>query len=152
MTAPSACEDMMDSIIISTDKAKIDVDYVHAFLVRSYWAGNVPRSIVERSLENSLCFGAYRNNRQVGFARAITDYATFAYLADVFIDPGEQGKGVGKKLIEFILHYPLLKNLKRWHLVTLDAQGFYEKFGFRNPEHPNQHMEIRRADVYTRTE
>lgn len=130
-------------IEISTDREKLDVDYIHAFLADSYWAAGIARDTVWRSIENSLCFGVYRGREQVGFARAITDFTTFAYLADVFIDENERGKGLGRLLIETIVSHEELSGLRRWHLLTSDAQDLYRKFGFTNPEDPLIHMEKR---------
>lgn len=124
-------EQMIDSYTISTDKRKINVSYTHAFLSKeSYWARNIPRSVVERSIEGSLCFSVLHGGEQVGFARVITDGATFAYLADVFIDAGHRGRGLSKRLMESILAHPSLQGLRRFLLATRDAHGLYRQFGF----------------------
>lgn len=140
----------MDKIDISTDKNKLNLNYIHNFLRTAYWSKEIPYSIVEKAIENSLCFGVFKNENQIGFARVITDYATFAYLADVFIDENEQGKGYGKQLLEKIIAHPELQGLRRWHLITLDAQGFYQEFGFKNPDQPEWHMEIKDNDIYVK--
>jgi GNAT superfamily N-acetyltransferase len=129
-------------IEISTDRARIDVDRVHAFLCNeSYWAKGVPRAVVERSIEHSLPFAAYDGEGLVGFARVITDFAVFAYVADVFVLPTHRGRGISKQLMAAIRSHPELQSLRRWSLVTSDAQGLYRQFGFRELAHPERHME-----------
>ncbi|MGB4776062.1 MAG: GNAT family N-acetyltransferase, partial [Daejeonella sp.] len=121
----------MRDIIISTDKSKLDISIIHNFLsTESYWAKNIPLEIVEKSIQNSLCFGVYHYSKQIGFARLITDYATFAYLADVFILPDYRRKGLSKLLMEEIKFHPDLQNLRRWLLGTADAHTLYQQFGF----------------------
>jgi N-acetylglutamate synthase-like GNAT family acetyltransferase len=128
---------------ISTDKSMLDMELIHRFLSeRSYWAQNISRELVERSIENSLCFGVYDGGRQVGFARAVTDYATFAYVADVFIVETHRARGISKQLMAAMRGHPSLQGLRRWHLVTTDAHGLYEQYGFRELEAPRKHMEI----------
>jgi len=141
---------MGNKISISTDKSLLNIDLIHNFLRSSYWAKEIPLDIVEKSIEHSHCFGVYEDEKQVGFARVITDYSCFAYIADVFIVPENQGKGLGKKLIKFIMAFPDFAGLRRWHLLTLDAQGLYKQFGFRNPENPEYHMEIKNLNIYKR--
>ena len=119
-----------NNFIISTDKSKIDIDYVHQFLSNSYWSPGVPMETVKRAMQNSLCFGVYDNGRQVGYARMITDTAIFAYLADVFIDENYRGKGLGKWLIKVTLAHPDLQGLRRIILATKDAHSLYAQFGF----------------------
>jgi len=122
-----------DDYCISTDKALLDVELVHSYLSNeSYWAKNIPLQTVQRSIEGSLCFGMFYKNSQVGFARLITDQATFAYLADVFILPQHRGKGLSKWLIQVIQSYESVKDLRRWMLATKDAHGLYEKFGWKH--------------------
>jgi N-acetylglutamate synthase-like GNAT family acetyltransferase len=133
---------------ISTDTPRLDVGVIHGFLSNSYWAKNIPREVVERSIRHSLCFGAYREGVQVGFARVISDFATFAYLADVFVVESERGKGVSKQLVETILEHRDLQGVRRFMLVTLDAQGLYAQFGFEPVEHPERYMAILRANPY----
>ena len=122
-----------DRYVISTDPDRLDIAYIHAFLSQqSYWAANRPYEVVERSIQNSLCFGLYdtTTGHQVGFARMVTDHATFGYLADVFIDPAQQGKGLGKMLIEHIVNYPEFASFRRLLLATRDADTLYAQFGF----------------------
>jgi len=137
-----------DDFLITTDKNKIDALYVHQFLTRSYWAEEIPLETVERSIKDSLCFSVVYLNHQVGFARVITDEATFAYLADVFIDENFRGKGLSKWLMEVIMNYPSLQGLRRFLLATRDAHGLYEKFGFTPMTHVDRWMQIHRPDVY----
>jgi N-acetylglutamate synthase-like GNAT family acetyltransferase len=134
--------------IISTDKSKLDVGLIHDFLRHSYWAEDIPLAIVQKSIANSLCFGVYEGGSQVGFARVITDYATFGYVADVFIIPAKQKQGLGKKLMAYIMDFPELKGIRRWHLLTLDAQNLYKKVGFKTPANPEHHMELRNPGIY----
>jgi GNAT superfamily N-acetyltransferase len=134
---------------VSTDKARLDIDLIHKFLSEeSYWAKNIPRAVVERSIENALCFGAYDGRDQVGFTRVVTDYAVFAYIGDVFVLPAHRGKGVSKMIMQTIKSHPDLQGLRRWHLLTRDAHALYRQFGFREIEVPARHMEIFVKDVY----
>ena len=138
---------------ISTDPALIDVDLVHRFLRDdSYWSRGISRDVVARSIEHSLAFGLYEESGaalvQAGFARAITDYATFAYLADVFVLPEHRGDGLGVWLIECVRAHPQLHGLRVWRLATADAHGLYEKHGFRAQAHPERMMEIIDPAVY----
>jgi GNAT superfamily N-acetyltransferase len=136
--------------LISTDRARLDRSVIHDFLKRSYWAPNVPRAVIDRSIENALCFGVYEGSRQIGFARVISDFATFAYLADVFVLESHRGQGLGVWLMETIRNHPKLQNLRRWMLVTRDAHGLYHKSGFTSLSHPERVMEITDPDVYRR--
>ncbi len=134
---------------VSTDKARLDIDLIHKFLsTDSYWAKNIPRQLVERSIEHALCFGAFEGRQQAGFARVITDYAVFAYVADVFVVPEHRGRGVSKMIMEAIRSHPDLQVLRRWHLVTRDAHDLYRKFGFRELDNPTRHMEIAVKNPY----
>ena len=137
-----------DGFTISTDKNKIDIDYVHAFLTRSYWSPGIPMETVRRAMENSLCFGIYDNQKQIGYARMITDQATFAYLADVFIDEEFRGKGLGKWLVGAILAHPGLQGLRRTLLATRDAHSLYAQFGFTPFTNPERWMQIHIPDAY----
>jgi GNAT superfamily N-acetyltransferase len=144
MTAqPTMIECTRNGFTISTDKARLDVPAIHDFLAHSsYWARNVPLSTVQKSIENSLCFGIYDDgDRQVGFARVITDYAVFAYLADVFILEAYRGRGLAKWLIACIVSTPELQNLRRWMLATKDAHGLYAQYGFNPLSKPERFME-----------
>jgi GNAT superfamily N-acetyltransferase len=134
---------------ISTDPARLDVALIHSFLAeRSYWARGIPLDVLRRAIAGSLCFGIYEGNQQVGFARAITDRATFAYLGDVFVLETHRGQGLSKWLLECILAHPDLQGLRRFNLVTADAHGLYQAFGFGPLAHPERHLEIVRPDVY----
>ena len=133
---------------ISTDPSRIDIDLVYAFLTRSYWAAGITREVVERSIEHSMCFGVYRGEEQVGFARVITDYATTAYLADVFILEAHRGRKLAVWLMETIVGHPALQRLRVWRLATKDAHGLYQKVGFRALAHPERLMEIIDPAVY----
>jgi len=137
-----------DEYLLSTDKSKIDVLIVQDFLSHSYWAENIPLETVQKSIDNSLCFAIYRNNQLIGFARVISDFATFAYLADVFILPGERGKGLSKWLITTIMDYPQLQGLRRFTLATRDAHGLYAQFGFTRFDNPERWMQKHDPDVY----
>ena len=129
--------------LISTDPERLELDVIHRFLSEeSYWAPGVTREVVERSIENSICFGLYAASGQVGFARVITDRAAFAYLADVFVLPDHRSRGLGKWLVETVLSYPDLQNLRRFFLGTADAHSLYERYGFR-PIDPARMMELR---------
>lgn len=126
---------------ISCDANRLDVGVVHGFLQKSYWAPNVSEDVVRRSIEHSLCFGVYHQESQVGFARVITDYATFAYLADVFVIESHRGSGLGQWLIETVISHPDLNGLRRWILLTRDAHDLYRKYGFREVSNPERFME-----------
>jgi GNAT superfamily N-acetyltransferase len=143
-----------DGYVVSTDPVLVDIDLVHAFLARdSYWARGIGRDVVARSIEHSLVFGLYEEaageRRQVGFARAITDRATTAYVADVFVLESHRGRGLGVWLIDCMRAHPDLRGLRVWRLATLDAHGLYEKHGFRPLAHPERLMEIIDPDVFT---
>ena len=140
-----------DDFMITTDKQKIDVAYVHGFLRQSYWAKNVPLPVVQQSIKGSLCFAIWHQQKQVGFARVITDEATFAYLADVFIDEQYRGRGLSKWLVQTILGYPSLQGLRRFMLATRDAHGLYSQFGFEPLSQPDRWMHIHKPDAYKNT-
>jgi GNAT superfamily N-acetyltransferase len=137
-----------DHYRISTNKEEIDVAYVHYFLGQSYWAQNIPEEVVRRAINGSLCFSVFEQEKQVGFARVITDEATIAYLADVFIDEQHRGRGLSKWLMEVILSYPGLQGLRRFLLATRDAHGLYQQFGFSPLTHTNLWMHIHWPNVY----
>ncbi|MEL6254811.1 MAG: GNAT family N-acetyltransferase [Bacteroidota bacterium] len=133
---------MAKDIFIHNDKSRIDVEYVYHYLHHiSYWAKGRPRSLIERGIENSLCFVVEKSGKQIGFARVVSDFATFSYLADVFIDGKERGHGYGKLLLNYIMEHPDLKNMKRWMLLTGDAHGLYKQYGFSAPAKPEIIME-----------
>jgi GNAT superfamily N-acetyltransferase len=138
-----------DKFVISTDRARLDLDVVHSFLTNCYWAQGIPKEVVARSIEHSLCFGVYDGSgAQVGFARVVSDFATVAYLGDVFVLESHRGHGLGKWLMECIMRHPALQNLRRWILLTRDAHGLYSQFGFTPVKAPERYMELHRADVY----
>ena len=140
-----------DEYLISTDKSRLDAVYIHHFLSKeSYWAQHIQFAIVERSIANSLCFGLYQHERQVGFARLITDEATFGYLADVFIDAAYRGKKLGTWLIEAVMEHPSTYDLRRIMLATKDAQNLYKQFGFDHPADLTELMYVRKPDIYKR--
>lgn len=135
--------------LISTDRKRIDPDVVHGFLTNCYWAKGISRELVARSIEHSLCFGIYDENRQqVGFARVVSDFATVAYLGDVFVLESHRGRGLSKWLMECVIRHPALQGLRRWILLTRDAHGLYSKYGFASLKAPERYMELHRPQVY----
>ena len=137
-----------DGLTISTDRSRLDRDAIHGFLRGSYWARGIPREIVDRSIDNSLCFGLYDRDRLVGFARVITDLATFAYLSDVFVLESHRGRGLGTWFMECVLSHPDLQNLRRWMLATAVAHGLYRRVGFTALSKPERIMEKLLANAY----
>lgn len=138
---------------IDTDPARIDLDVVHGFLSTSYWSQGIPRDVVKRSIEGSLCFGVYHEGgAQVGFARAITDYTTFAYVADVFVLEPFRGQGLSKWLMECMTGHPDLQGLRRWMLATRDAHALYRQFGFTEVAHPERWMHRWDPEIYAKRE
>lgn len=135
---------------ISTDQSRFDVEMIYGFLTSCYWAEGIPRDVVERSIENAFCFGVFEGDAQVGFARVITDRATYAYIGDVFILESHRGRGLGKRLMQAIMEHPELQGFRRWSLVTSDAHSLYEQFGFTTLSKPQDYMELRDPDVYKR--
>lgn len=136
----------MNGYEISTDRDRLDVDYIHAFLTTSYWSPGVSREVVERAIAGSLCFGLYApGGGQAGFGRVVTDRATYAYLADVFVGEEHRGRGLGVWLVRTVLEHPDLQGLRRWALATADAHALYARFGFTAPAHPERFM-FREAD------
>ncbi len=146
-------ERIYDGYLVSTDPAKLDLGAIHGFLAQSYWASTRSREAIERTLAHSLCFGVYAIGevdaagtsgepcRQVGFARVVTDYTTFAWLCDVFVAEEARGHGLGKQLVETVLAHPELQGLRRWVLATRDAQELYRRFGFTDLADPTRWME-----------
>ena len=135
--------------VISTDPAKLDLDTIHGFLTNCYWAKGIPRETVTRSIEHSLCFGIYhRSEGQVGFARVISDFATVAYLGDVFVLEAHRGRGLSKWMMECIMKHPQLQGLRQWILLTRDAHRLYTKFGFTPLTAPERYMELHCPDIY----
>lgn len=134
---------------ISTDKGKLDVETVHRFLSSTYWAKGIPMDVVRKLIQHSLCYGVYYGGEQVGFGRVITDYSTFAYISDVYVVEEHRGKGLAKWMLESMLQHPGLQGLRRWMLVTRDAQALYRQVGFKEAE-PGRVMEIKNPDAYKR--
>jgi N-acetylglutamate synthase-like GNAT family acetyltransferase len=135
-------------LLVSTDPAKLDAAAVHAYLTRSYWAEGISRELVERSLRHSLCFGLFETNRQIGLARVISDYATFAYLADVYILEEYRDRGMAKWLVRCVQAHPQLQGLRRFVLITRDAHELYRPFGFIAPGKPQNYMELVKHNSY----
>jgi GNAT superfamily N-acetyltransferase len=138
----------LDDYEISTDPARLDIDAVHAYLTQSYWSPGIPRETVARAAANSLSFGVFHAGRQVGFARMITDRATYAYLADVYVLEAHRRKGVSKKLMDCIMAHPDLQGLRRMMLATRDAHGLYAQYGFTPLKAPDRMMEKHVPNVY----
>jgi GNAT superfamily N-acetyltransferase len=134
---------------ISCDRDKLDLGVVHGFLSTSYWSPGLPIDVLRRAIAGSLCFGLYHGNAQVGFARVVTDKATFAYLCDVFVLEEHRGKKLGRWLMESVASHPDLQGLRRFVLVTRDAHGLYDQFGFRPLSRPEGYMELHRPDIYS---
>ena len=131
-----------DGLLFSTDRSRLDIDAIHAFLsTESYWVPGIRREFVERAIETSLCFAIFERARQLAFARVITDGAGFAWLADVFVVADARGRKLGERLIEFVLAHPDLQRIRRFMLATRDAHGLYEKYGFTPLAHPERIME-----------
>ena len=156
-------ENRRGEFLISTNRARLDLDVIHHFLTNCYWAKGIPREVVARSIEHSLCFGVYdgegSNSRlakearhgapvQVGFARVVSDFATVAYLGDVFVLESHRGHGLSKWMMECITQHPALQGLRRWILLTRDAHGLYQQFGFTPVKSAERYMELHRPDIY----
>ncbi|HEX8711549.1 MAG TPA: GNAT family N-acetyltransferase, partial [Terracidiphilus sp.] len=140
-------ESHRDGFLVSTDPARLDLDVIHGYLTNCYWAKGIPREIVARSIEHSLCFGIYDSQgAQVGFARIVSDFATVAYLGDVFVLESHRGHGLSKWLMECIMQHPSLQGLRRWILLTHDAHGLYKQFGFTPVKSPERYMELHNPD------
>ena len=140
----------MDAYEISTEQSRLDIDAMHAYLTRSYWSPGIPRDTVERAARHSLCFGVYERagGKQVGLARVVTDYATFAYLCDVYVLEEHRGHGLGKRLIEAVMAHPALTGARRAMLGTRDAHGLYARHGFGAPPDDGVLMQILKPDIY----
>ena len=150
MSATSKAADNGDiaSYEITCDPTRFDIGAIHGFLSQTYWSPGVPRAVVERAMANSLCFGVFYDGQQVGLARVVTDKATFAYLADVYILPEHRGKGLSLRLLETVFGHPDLQGLRRVLLATRDAHALYAKFGFKPLAAPGRIMEIHNPNVY----
>lgn len=145
---PVLLEKARPPFLVSNDPAKLDLEVIHGFLSNSYWSPGIPLAVLQRAVAGSLCFGLYHNGSQIGFARIVTDHATFAYLCDVFVLEEYRGRGLGHWLIRTLTEHPDLKALRRMVLVTRDAHGLYEKFGFCPLVRPEGYMELHRPNVY----
>lgn len=142
-------EQRRGEFLLSTDPARLDLDVIHGFLTNCYWAKGIPREVVARSIENSLCFGIYDGSEaQIGFARVVSDFATVAYLGDVFLLESHRGRGLSKWMMECIMAHPALQHLRRWILLTRDAHGLYQQSGFTPVAAPERYMELHRPNVY----
>lgn len=138
------------SFVVSTDPALLQIEVIHGFLRTTYWSPDIPKEFVERAIKHSLCFGLYEGAAQIGFARVVSDRASFAYLADVFVLPEYRGRGLSKFMMKCIKEHPELQNLRRWMLATADAHELYRQFGFSQIKKPERLMEIVDADIYQR--
>ena len=136
---------------VSTDRSRIDLRAVHAFLSQSYWSPGVPEAVVRRAIAGAICFGIYHGSEQVGFARVITDQATYAYLSDVYVLESHRGRGLAKWMMSVIMAHPALQGLRRFSLSTRDAHALYKQFGFEIVANPDRQMEILRRDIYLRS-
>ena len=144
----SAFERSRGAFRLTTDAASMDLDAIHAYLTRSYWSEGISKELVSRAMAGSLCFGLFDGGRQVGFARVVTDRATYAYLCDVYVLEEYQGRGLGTWMMRELMTHPDLQGLRRWALATRDAHGLYEKVGFAAPANPAGLMEIARPGMY----
>jgi GNAT superfamily N-acetyltransferase len=140
-----------DGYVISTDPARLDIDAIHGFLTTCYWAEGIPRAVVEKSIRHSLPFGIYQGKALAGFARIITDYATYAYIGDVFVIPEHRGKGLSVWLMQVITQHPELQGLRRWGLLTRDAHELYTKVGFVRVTDASRYMERTFPGIYRNT-
>jgi GNAT superfamily N-acetyltransferase len=135
--------------VVSTDRRRFDLNVIHDFLTNCYWAKGISRETVARSIEHALCFGVYDGSgAQVGFARVVSDFATVAYLGDVFVVETHRGRGLSKFMMESIMQHPALQGLRRWILLTRDAHGLYKQFGFTPLASADRYMELHRPEVY----
>ncbi len=148
--SPSATvlEEHRGEFTVSSALSHMDMNVVHGYLSRAYWCEGLPRETLERAMRNSLCFGLFEGENQVGFARVVSDRATFAYVCDVFVLPSHQGKGLGTWLMQCVVRHPELQGLRRWHLTTRDAHSLYRKVGFTLLSKPERHMEVFTLDMY----
>jgi GNAT superfamily N-acetyltransferase len=137
-----------ENFTISTDRARLDLNVIYEFLTNCYWAKGIPRDVVARSIAHALCIGIYDGKAQVGFARVISDFATIAYLGDVFVLESHRSRGLGKWMMECIVQHPALRGLRRWILLTRDAHRLYSQFGFTPLKSPDRYMELHQPDVY----
>ena len=136
------------NLIIDSNRGRLDRALIHRFLSDSYWAAGIPRELVDRAIDHSLCFGAYIDAAQIGFARLVTDYATFGYLADVFVLPEWRGQGIARRLVAEVMAHPDVAGLRRIMLATRDAHSLYASFGFAPVADPKPLMQIHRPGIY----
>lgn len=134
--------------VLTDEQAQIDPVAAHAFLTHSYWSAGIPLETVERAIAHSFCVAVRHNEAQVAFARLVTDYATFAYLADVYVLEAHRGMGLAQAMITHLHNHPRLQGLRRWALFTVDAHGVYAKLGWQTPQHPERAMERHFPDIY----
>ena len=139
--APESVEYQRENLLVSCDPTRLNFDVIHGFLSNSYWSPGIPVDVVKRAAANSLCFGMYEDGKQIGYARVITDFTAFAYLADVFVLATHQGRGLGKWLMECIMAHPQLQSIRRWMLATRDAHNLYQQYGFSSINEPKILME-----------
>ncbi|MBK8068115.1 MAG: GNAT family N-acetyltransferase [Rhodanobacteraceae bacterium] len=138
----------MPTYEICCDSSRFDIPAIHAFLTTSYWSPGIPLSVVERAIRHSLCFGAFAGDLQIGFARVVTDRATFGYLADVYVLPEHRGRGVSRRIMDAVAAHPELQGLRRFMLATRDAHALYAKYGFQPLSAPDRLMEVLKPNVY----
>lgn len=149
LTHQKTYEERREDFCISTDKDRLNIEVIHYFLANeSYWSKDIPLSVVHKAVSNSLCFGVFKGDEQVGFARVVSDYVTYAWLADVFILKEYRGLGLSKWMLEFIMSHPDLQVLRRWMLATRDAHKLYSRYGFKPVAHPERLMENHQPDVF----
>jgi len=146
-----AIEYHRDQFAVSADSSKLDIGAIHDFLTHCYWSEGIPKKTVERAIEHSLCFGLFEGKKQIGFARVVSDRATYAYLCDVYVLETYRGKGLGTWLMSCVMKHPDLQGLRRFTLLTRDAHGLYQKFGFAAAKNPSRYMEIHNADIYNKS-
>ena len=144
----SLLEETRGDYSVSTDTSRMDLDVIHGYLRRAYWCEGIPRETVERSMQHSLCFALFERERQIGFARVVTDYATFAYVCDVFVLESHRGKGLATWLMQCVMSHPDLQGLRRWCLTTRDAHTLYERVGFERTKIPERYMDGVTPDIY----
>ena len=137
------CQYSRKDYTIDTDRQRLDLDIIHEYLTHSYWCPGIPREVLAKAIDHSLCFGLYRREEQIGFARVVTDYSRFAYLCDLFVLKPYRGQGLGKWLVECVMNCPLLQGIRVMWLGTRDAHGLYAKYGFKPLEYPGSMMEIK---------
>jgi N-acetylglutamate synthase-like GNAT family acetyltransferase len=139
---PTIIESQMGNLTLSTDPRRLDIDEICRFLAQAYWADTRSRKTIERSLNNSLVFTVHDVERQVAMARVVTDFATFAWVCDVFVHPDYRGRGISKWMMKEILNHPDVQGLRRWILASSDARGLYSQFGFSQLQYPERWMEL----------